>query len=396
MVGSIRGSAARECRSARRSRFGCRNCKLRKVKCGEERPRCQRCISFGVSCNFMPGVPDLHPVAADEGKALTTRREPNPQISVAGAIWTSDELTSYQVNVKCQNFITRYLGRSLITPHDSTVIQMNRKFLELALTYPSLMHASLAVSFTYDRYLNSPHGSRRSLEECYHRYQSTALLSRRLKGPIAHEEKDAIWGTAAALAVLACSSPDASTPEDSWPLKSSSYSDWGWLSLSEGKMSLWHTVNPLRPDSLFHVMAATFAHMFAPLPETGIDGIHELLVSLCCLDESSSAESSPYFDAAHAVSQILNLSDGEVTTGHSQVFPRCIHGPFKDLLRERDPAALLLLYLWYRKASHSIWWIELRYRVEGPSICSYLRLYHQTNATVQTFLPGGLFADEWT
>ena len=255
------------------------------------------------------------------------------------------------------------------------------------------MHASLAVTFTYDRHLNGSSDCRRSLEECYHWSQSTALFNRRLREPIKANDKDPIWGTAAALAILSFASPDACTPEESWPLNPSDPSNFDWLRMSKGKMSLWHIVNPLRPDSLFHVMAATFAQMDSPLPERGIDGIPRSLAAICLLNESSTATNNLYFNVAHAVSQLLDLPDSKVTTGQSQIFTRSIIGPFEDLLRKKDPVALLLLYLWYRKASRSIWWIELRARVECPSICSYLWLYHKGNVAIQAHLPGGVLAD---
>jgi hypothetical protein len=255
------------------------------------------------------------------------------------------------------------------------------------------MHASLAVALAYDRYLNSPLGCRRTLEECYHWYQSTALFNRRLREPIEKKDKDPIWGTAAALAILAFSNPDSYTPEESWPLKPSDPSDLEWLRMSKGKMSLWRIANPLRSDSLFRVMASTFAQMHSPLPEKGIDGITRGLAIVCHLEDSSTAENNPYFNAAHAVSQIQDLPDSQVTTGQTELFTRSIHGPFKSLLQEKDPVALLLLYLWYRKAGRGIWWIEARARVECPSICSYLRLYHKGYNAVHAFLPGGPLAD---
>lgn len=257
------------------------------------------------------------------------------------------------------------------------------------------MHASLAVALTYDRHLNGSLDSHRTLEECYHWSQSTVLLNKRLREPIQAKDKDPIWGTAAALVILIFSSPDACTPEQAWPLKSSGPADLDWLRMSKGKMSLWNIVNPLRPDSLFRVMAATFADMHAPLPEKGIDGIPGALATVCNLVALSTAETNPYFHATHAVSQILDLPDSEVTTGQTQLFMRSICGPFEDLLRKRDPVALLLLYLWYRKVSRSIWWIELRSRVECPSICLYLQLYHTENSAVLAFLPGGALANKW-
>ncbi|KAJ5485088.1 transcriptional regulator family: Fungal Specific TF [Penicillium diatomitis] len=37
---------------ARRSRDGCKTCKIRKVKCGEEKPTCRRCSSTGRRCEY--------------------------------------------------------------------------------------------------------------------------------------------------------------------------------------------------------------------------------------------------------------------------------------------------------------------------------------------------------
>lgn len=254
------------------------------------------------------------------------------------------------------------------------------------------MHASLAVAFTYDRFMNGSLGCRRTVEECYHWSRSTILLKEQLRGPIQTKDKDPIWGTAAALAVLSFSSPDACTPEQAWPLKSSGSSDLDWLRMIQSKMALWDTANPLRPDSLFHVMASTFAHMNSPLPEKGIYGISRAMVTVCGLKDSSTAENNPYFHAAHAVSQILNIPDAEVTAGPIQICIQSIHGHFKDLLQRKDPVALLLLYLFYRKSSRTIWWINLRARLECPSIFLYLQLYHKENSAVQAFLPRTIHA----
>jgi hypothetical protein len=68
----------RKRRSHKKSRQGCRNCKLRRVKvrvtwsivfqesitndcpkCDETRPKCTKCTSFGVACNYDPKAADL-------------------------------------------------------------------------------------------------------------------------------------------------------------------------------------------------------------------------------------------------------------------------------------------------------------------------------------------------
>ena len=75
-----------------KSRYGCRNCKIRKVKvgrtfpvveyrkaslihiliqCDESRPHCQKCSDYGVVCNYNnPLAPNLQMIGA------TTQRSP--------------------------------------------------------------------------------------------------------------------------------------------------------------------------------------------------------------------------------------------------------------------------------------------------------------------------------
>jgi hypothetical protein len=42
-------------RSHKKSTKGCGNCKLRRVKCDERQPCCQKCIAFGVECTYGGG-----------------------------------------------------------------------------------------------------------------------------------------------------------------------------------------------------------------------------------------------------------------------------------------------------------------------------------------------------
>lgn len=78
----------------------------------------------------MSNAPDLQPISAGTGRPFVV------QPPITSAVWTSDESTTYQyqLNAKCQDFITRYLGRSLVstTPDDPNMIHVNRELLGLA------------------------------------------------------------------------------------------------------------------------------------------------------------------------------------------------------------------------------------------------------------------------
>jgi hypothetical protein len=80
----------------------------------------------------MSNIPDLQPIAATTRRPLVVQGKAEIQPPVASAVSTSDKSTSYQLNAKCQDFITRYLGRSLITPDDPDMMYVNRKLLKLA------------------------------------------------------------------------------------------------------------------------------------------------------------------------------------------------------------------------------------------------------------------------
>jgi hypothetical protein len=103
----------------------------------------------------MSNVPDLHPIAADSKRSLLARAQIQPQPPISSCTWTSDGFSSYQLNAKCQDFITRYLGRSLIrviSPDDPNMIDVNRRLLGLAFTV-SIYHICpilLAYSISKD------------------------------------------------------------------------------------------------------------------------------------------------------------------------------------------------------------------------------------------------------
>ena len=84
----------------------------------------------------MSGIPDLQPIAAGTRGTLVVRQQAELRAPIDSAVWTADGSTSYQLNARCQDFITRYLGRSLGTtaPDDPNMIGVNRKLLRLAFT----------------------------------------------------------------------------------------------------------------------------------------------------------------------------------------------------------------------------------------------------------------------
>ncbi|GAW12343.1 hypothetical protein ANO14919_017090 [Xylariales sp. No.14919] len=68
-------------RSHKKSRAGCRRCKVRKIKCDEVHPRCGNCSKHGVSCDFEhPSIRDAHAAKiASISDATTTAPTETPR-----------------------------------------------------------------------------------------------------------------------------------------------------------------------------------------------------------------------------------------------------------------------------------------------------------------------------
>ncbi|KAL9471994.1 hypothetical protein ACSS6W_009935 [Trichoderma asperelloides] len=223
------------------------------------------------------------------------------------------------------------------------------------------MHGTLAVAAVHERYFEMTPTHRRSLRESYHASQFTTLFRKRLSQPIREEHKDPLWAAAGAVAILTFSSPTASSPDDAWPLGVPDSSDLDWLRLGV-------------------------------VPTRGIDGVSVELVQLCGLDESSTRENNPFFTVAHGLSQLLEAPKGRVSLDSAMKVWSFMNNGFVVLLEMKDPVALLLLCLWYTRASESRWWISIRAEYELPAIRAYLERHHGDNSVIQALLPSLQYA----
>jgi hypothetical protein len=185
------------------------------------------------------------------------------------------------------------------------------------------------------------------------------------------------------LANLVFSIINVSSFEDAWPLKLSGSSILQWFGLKCSDQAIWQLADPTRSSSVFHaIMVTTFEPQ--SLPTRGLEGVSTDLAKTCSLDESSTADNNPYFVFVHGLSRLLEKR--EPTLG--EVF--MVVGPNPVLLRAKlemkDPVALILLFIWYRRARKVKWWIEMRARYEIPAIRTYLKRYHADMSSIQAFL----------
>ncbi|KAI0870158.1 hypothetical protein GGS24DRAFT_476320 [Hypoxylon argillaceum] len=76
-------------RSARKSRYGCRECKRRHVKCDETKPSCANCLIRHLHCSFISSLPTPRSIASTPAATTSYPLTPNSDLSVIS--WQDDE-----------------------------------------------------------------------------------------------------------------------------------------------------------------------------------------------------------------------------------------------------------------------------------------------------------------
>ena len=214
------------------------------------------------------------------------------------------------------------------------------------------MHAMLSLTLMHDRYLSNIPNTKLSTVEAFHWYQGTALFNSKISGPIPASERDAVYATAVCLGVIAFFYIEATTPEEAWPLKPPSPLDLNWVSLSDGKRELNKITQPRGEKTAFQTLlpfenTKPKPAFSAPVP--GLEALPPEFIRLCRLDASSTSDNNPYYDVASALAKSLH-SDCKLTTILSFLsFIGGMRREFKQLLKQKDPCALLLLAYWFAK-----------------------------------------------
>ena len=144
-------------------------------------------------------------------------------------------------------------------------------------------------------------------------------------------------------------------------------------------MVIWDITDPTRPDSIFSAQAKEMQERFGSRyagKERGIEGILGEFIELFGLGEETDEGNNPYYGM---VRQLVPRLNEECTREQFLSYLSMLSHmapAFKQLLRLKDPRALLLMGFWYGKVGDTVWWIERRARLEGQAICIYLKKFH--------------------
>lgn len=290
------------------------------------------------------------------------------------ALHDTDEV--YRVTEKDLKRLERFRDRTVLTLGTAQTMHIYKdSIVSLAYGHSYLTHIVFTIVLMHDRYLSDDPWQLPTTEETYHHYHGTAMFNKLLSGPMADEERDAMWGAAALLGAITIGAVEATSPEESWPLKPDSPHDLDWLRMSDGKKEVWRLSNPLREDSVWRA-AMSFDHDKEPTPQVRRPELEALLPYLTRLynyDESADGTGDPYHTATSIIIRLLPIHCTHSTILYFLSFLGHMEPAFRTLLHQKDHKAMLLLAWWYAKMmDYPAWWLQRRARVECKAICLYL------------------------
>ncbi|KAF1979786.1 hypothetical protein BU23DRAFT_496671 [Bimuria novae-zelandiae CBS 107.79] len=445
MTQAVQADEPRKRKAHAKSRKGCGNCKLRRVKCDEARPKCKKCMLYGVSCGYDGSTPSLDLSAEGSfqfdlirGEAmfdfsgapekppvsLNTMSTTMAQHSLNGAsrrmvdsltmanLPHMDANSAWSFTDADMEIVSRFQRRTVATLGSKESSSTYRDCIaHLAFSHPFLMHMVLSLTLLHDVYLTTSSPSDLATEHerkaLMHWNTATKLFNNLLSRPIPPSYRDAIWATGALLGTASMAYVESSDPANAWPLKPADPNDLDWLKLSEGKRAIFKIADPSRPESMFCRLGKQMNHLQRPawIDHPDFNSIPPRLAKLFDITPTSTPESNIYYVPLICVQEMQGF-----TLTHESVMPFIrfliyMTPEFRSLLELKDPRAMLLLLWWFRRVEGGVadlWWMTRRAKIEGRAIEIWLdRWYGGEEGLMQMFervrggVRDGAVGDAW-
>ena len=354
----------------KRSRSGCKNCRLRGVKCDEVKPECKRCLSYGVVCSYDKKTATENLQFFSEQEMVMTG---NLQVSPEN--WISKQIPYWPT--RADELLNKF---QLITAPTVSVgprTQLYRtSVIERARTSPYIFHALMALTLMHLRSLTAGANAGPTREEAEHCYKAVSLFAKEVvvaANVQSSKQQGTLLCASALIYNMAFANIEAKTPEEAWPLAPSSPVDLGWLKISNAKQKVSALAIPIGSDPLFTTLSSSFGPEIEACESISAQPSILPLGFVNLFGLASRNLENPYFSPAIELGRIFGFEDVvHVTLGWIH-FVNEVSDAFKDLLYQKDPRALLLLACWFSKLSNMpVWWYRHRAVLEGKAICLYL------------------------
>ncbi|PGH18796.1 hypothetical protein AJ79_00209 [Helicocarpus griseus UAMH5409] len=369
-------------RPHRKSKAGCLVCKRRRVKCDETKPSCRRCQVHGVSCHYRSSdsqdternraleiLGEDAPPTADmfsmtlmvTARSITDllKAENGPEGSnvgreYIGALHHFELFTSHTLGAP----IARYIIRSQVLP--------------LALSSPHVMHGLIAISKTHLHRL-APGYKGGAVDEVYHWQRTITLFQQEIMLPINQHNMNAVISTCMILAVLAFTCDDTKTA-GSW-IFSQTAGATNWLYVQGGLSAILSKYQDQADQNIWVPVINDADDHKGTISDDrpGPEGIPAGFVELCGIEEDSNRENNPYHAPLRVMANLQNIEPSSATFSKLVTFVGEVNHSYRELLRKKDPRALLILSHWFAMmCAVDQWWVQNRVRSECWAICRFL------------------------
>ncbi|KAK2757293.1 hypothetical protein FQN54_004807 [Arachnomyces sp. PD_36] len=385
-----------------KSRLGCAVCKKR--RCDEKKPSCGRCEYRGATCVYekpeqisrnrkssSPRERGSSREHAEDVSSVRTASPVNIMISASNVVAETAIRTFLQGNnahsgrpsgtetswgssspqlVESLRHFDMFTSDTLGAPIARGIIKS--KVLPLASSAPYLMHSIIATSISHLRHLQPITHNATHVSEAYHWQQAVTLFRKEMNAPIKLENMDSMISTCMMLAVLSYTS-DSHDPSASWVF--SPHAKTSWLFINGGLNSLMDTYAPVFAQSVWLPILVDAKDFTGSefIQNPGRDGIAADFADLCCVNDSSTHKNNPYHEPLRTLTALMQLEFVSANYSRFVFFMRSIRGEYRELLKEKDPRALLILGHWFAiLCGIDQWWIRDRVKLECRAVCTYL------------------------
>jgi hypothetical protein len=374
----------------------------RSRQCDEGKPQCKKCRDHRITCDYITPTPGSHTPAIIEKSAralfdpstgapphlnstmysmslafAANRLESLLQPSEPPALFA--HMTPFLQSLQHFETVTYTTVGSPIAQH-----VVKQSVLRIALQHPYLMHATLAVSATHLKHLlptatHPVQHTANAIAESYHWQRALHLFQAELSSPggLGKHNMDPILSTCMLLAILSFSLDDFD-PARSFvfaPPETTSAA-LNWLHIQSGLKGLLIELQSHIADSVWMpVFVDADDKRGSSLDERpGPDGLPPAFVALCDITPTSTIDNNPYHAPLRLLAPLLRIDAGIPTFGKLITFMGRIRPEFYDLLRTKEPRALLILGYWFAlMCGVKQWWIIGRVRSECIAICTFLQ-----------------------
>ncbi|KAJ5427658.1 hypothetical protein N7491_008100 [Penicillium cf. griseofulvum] len=348
-------------RPHRKSRHGCVECKRRRVKCDEARPSCTNCAKRHAECEYGSSTSLLWANESDSGQAgdpvpalrsslsSTPGRGTGDPLGILGQLGNdnSTTLVGSSLNLQDLELMIQWCNTTFhtLSRNESTDPIWRNIVPEEALSHPFLMHGILALSALHLA-RTGPDPTRRASylnRAVGHQNQALALF-RELLGDVNESNAKAMFAFAGIVVIYTFAFPHTPDVQDPWSCVDDLYQV---LVLTRGVQQVIHAPRDftgfLRGSSFGPILQVEEVQV--PIPEHAAAMLKQLReANQVCGSRDANHELQVYEGAIANLEEMLNwcYSGIRATTIAGRWAIR-LKPRFMELLRERDPLALVML-----------------------------------------------------